>query len=40
MCKEIPVIPVNRLVDKKRRIEKMEGQGGGEALGVDDPKIK
>jgi hypothetical protein len=30
MCKEMPVIPVNRVVDKKRIIGiKMEGQGGG-----------
>jgi hypothetical protein len=35
MCKEMPVIPVNRVVDSKRAIEKMEGQGGGgEAQGV------
>jgi hypothetical protein len=28
MCKEMPVIPVNRVVDKKRIIRKMEGRGG------------
>jgi hypothetical protein len=38
MCKEMPVIPVNRLVDQKRIIGKMEGQGRGEAQGVADPK--
>jgi hypothetical protein len=32
------VNPVNRVVDKKRIIRKMEGQVGGEAQGVDDPK--
>jgi hypothetical protein len=34
MCKEMPVIPVNKVVDPKRIIGKMEGQGGGEAQGV------
>jgi hypothetical protein len=38
MCKETPVIPVNRVVDKKRIIGKMEGQGRGEAQGVADQK--
>jgi hypothetical protein len=39
MCKEMLVIPVNKVVDPKRRIiGKMEGQGGGEAQGVADPK--
>jgi hypothetical protein len=38
MCKEMPVIPVNRVEDKKRIIEKMEGRGGGEAQGVAGPK--
>jgi hypothetical protein len=33
MCKEMLVIPVDRVIDKKRIILKMEGQGGGEALG-------
>jgi hypothetical protein len=33
----MPVIPVNRVVDKKRIIGKMEDQGG-EAQGVTDPK--
>jgi hypothetical protein len=37
MCKEMPVIPVNRVVDKKERWEKMEGHGGGEAQWVADP---
>jgi hypothetical protein len=40
MCKEMPVIPVNRLVDKKRIIRKMDGRGGGEAQGVNDPTPK
>jgi hypothetical protein len=35
MCKEMPVIPVDRVVDKKRIIQKMEGRGG-EAQGVAD----
>jgi hypothetical protein len=34
MCKEMMVILVNRVVDKK----KMEGQGGAEAQGVADKK--
>jgi hypothetical protein len=34
MSKEMPVIPVNRVVDPKRIIRKMEGQGRGEAQGV------
>jgi hypothetical protein len=38
MCKEMPVILVNRVVDKKRIIGKLEGQGGVEAQGVADPK--
>jgi hypothetical protein len=33
----MPVIPVDRVVDKKRIIGKMEGRGG-EAQGVTDPK--
>jgi hypothetical protein len=38
VCKEVPVIPVNRAVDpKKNNREKMEGRGGGEAQGVADP---
>jgi hypothetical protein len=36
MCKEMPVIPVNRVVDPKRIIGK-KGRGGGEAQGVADP---
>jgi hypothetical protein len=35
----MPVIPVNKLVDPKRIIGKMEGRGGGEAQKVADPKI-
>jgi hypothetical protein len=31
------IIPVNRVVDPKRTIEKMEGQGEGEAQGVAYP---
>jgi hypothetical protein len=38
MCKELPVIPVNKVVDPKRIMGKMEGQGGGEAQGVADQK--
>jgi hypothetical protein len=38
MCKEMPVIPVNKVVDPKRIIGKMPGRGGGgEAQGVTDP---
>jgi hypothetical protein len=40
MCKEMLVIPVNRVVDMKKIIGKMEGQGGGEAQGVADPPPK
>jgi hypothetical protein len=36
----MPVIPVDRVVNKKRIIGKMEIQGGGEALGVSDPLKK
>jgi hypothetical protein len=36
MCKEMPVISVNRVVDPKRTIGKMEDQGEGEAQGVAD----
>jgi hypothetical protein len=35
MCKEVPVIWVNRVVDK---VEKMDGREGGEAQWVADPK--
>jgi hypothetical protein len=38
MCKETLVIQVNRVVDPKRIIGKMEGPGGGEAQGATDPK--
>jgi hypothetical protein len=38
MCKELQVIPANKVVDPKKELEKMEGQGGGEAQGVADPK--
>jgi hypothetical protein len=34
MCKEMPVIWVNRVVNKKRILGKLEGQGGGEEQGV------
>jgi hypothetical protein len=40
MCKEMLVILVNKVVDPKRIIGKREGQGGGEAQGVADPKKK
>jgi hypothetical protein len=36
-CKEMPVITVNRVVDTKRIIGKMESCGGGEAQGVAGP---
>jgi hypothetical protein len=39
MCKEMPVILVNRVVDPKRIIGK-NGRGGGEAQGVADPTKK
>jgi hypothetical protein len=38
MCKEMPVIPVSKVVDPKRIIKKMEGRREGEAQGVADPK--
>jgi hypothetical protein len=39
--KELPVIPVNKVVDpKKNNRTKMEGQEGGEAQGVADPQKK
>jgi hypothetical protein len=34
MCKELPVIPVNRVVDKKRITGKMEGQVAGTKKGT------
>jgi hypothetical protein len=37
MCKEMLVILVDRVVDKKIIIGKMEDQGRGEAQGVADP---
>jgi hypothetical protein len=40
MCKETLVIMVNKVVDPKRIIGKMEGQGGGEAQGVAVPPPK
>jgi hypothetical protein len=42
MCKEMPVILVDRVEDKKRIIGKMgRGRGGGgEAQGVADPPPK
>jgi hypothetical protein len=36
MCKELSVILVNKVVDPKRIIGKIEGRGGGEAQGVGD----
>jgi hypothetical protein len=37
----MPVIPVNRVEDKKRIIRKMGGRGGGEAQGIaEPPKLK
>jgi hypothetical protein len=38
ICKKMPVIPFNRVVDTKRIIRKMEGRGGGEAQGFADPQ--
>jgi hypothetical protein len=35
----MPVISVNRVVDPKRIIRKMEGQGGGKAQRVVDKKL-
>jgi hypothetical protein len=40
MCKEMPVIPVKRVVDNKRIIGKMESPEGGERQRVADPKIQ
>jgi hypothetical protein len=41
MCREMPVTPVDRVVDPKRIIGiKMEGRGRGEAQGVADPPPK
>jgi hypothetical protein len=34
----MPVLPVDRVVDKKRMIGKLEGRGAGEAQGVADQK--
>jgi hypothetical protein len=31
MCKEMTVIPVNKVVDPRRIIGKMESRGGGKA---------
>jgi hypothetical protein len=38
MCKEMPVIPINKVVDPKKNNQnkKMEGRGGREAQGVAD----
>jgi hypothetical protein len=38
MCKEMPVIPINKVVEKKRIMGHKEGRGGGEAQGVADTK--
>jgi hypothetical protein len=35
----MPVIPVNKVMDKKRILGKTEGQGGGKAQGVADKKM-
>jgi hypothetical protein len=40
MCKEMPVIPVNRVVDTKRIIQKMEGRAGAKAQGVAAPPLQ
>jgi hypothetical protein len=40
MGKEVLAIPVNKVVDQKRIIGKMEGRRGGEAQGVADPLKK
>jgi hypothetical protein len=41
MCKEMSVIPVNKVVDPKRISKKMDGLGGeGEAQGGTDPPKK
>jgi hypothetical protein len=37
MCKEMPAIPVNKVVDKKRIIQRKEGRGVGGAQGAADP---
>jgi hypothetical protein len=38
MCKEMPVIPINKVVDKKRIIWKKGAEEEEKALGVADPK--
>jgi hypothetical protein len=38
MCKKMLVIPVKRVVDKKRIIGKNRGRGQGESQGVLTPK--
>jgi hypothetical protein len=38
MCKDVPVIPVDRVVDKKKISGKREGLEVGNAQGVVDPK--
>jgi hypothetical protein len=40
MHKEMQVIPVDRVVDKKKNNRKKESRGGGEAQGVADPSPK
>jgi hypothetical protein len=37
MCKELPVISVNRVVDKKRIMGKIESRGSVKAQWVTDP---
>jgi hypothetical protein len=36
MCREIPLIPVDRVMDTKRIIGRRKVCGGGEAQGVPD----
>jgi hypothetical protein len=40
MCKEMLVIPVNKVIDPIRIIGKMVGRGGREVQGVADPPPK
>jgi hypothetical protein len=37
MCKEMPVIPVNKVVDKKRKIGKKRAEEEQKHKGVADP---
>jgi hypothetical protein len=38
MCKEMPVFPVNRMLDTKTMIKEIEGYGGDEAQREADQK--